>query len=66
VTSALFVVLLLLPWANATFLMAIITLFAWIAAVAVRPATHQRRIAQGSSAGRSGSPDPGPGTRTRT
>jgi hypothetical protein len=28
-----------LPWGNATFLLAIITLFAWIAAVAVRLAT---------------------------
>ena len=40
--TALFVVFLFLPWGNATFLMAIITLFAWIAAIAVRLATHQR------------------------
>ena len=38
--SALFVVFLFLPWGNATFLLAIITLFAWIASVAVRLATH--------------------------
>ena len=31
---------LILPWGNATFLLAIITLFAWIASVAVRLATH--------------------------
>ena len=37
--SALFVVLFL-PWGNATFLMAIVTTFAWIASVAVRLATH--------------------------
>ena len=41
--GALFVVFLLLPWGNASFLMAIVTLFAWIAAVAVRLALHQRR-----------------------
>ena len=40
-TSALFVVFLLLPWGNATFLMAIVTLFAWIASVAVRLATYR-------------------------
>jgi hypothetical protein len=40
--SALFVVFLLLPWGNASFLMAIVTLFAWIAAVAVRLATWGR------------------------
>jgi hypothetical protein len=34
--SVLFVVFLFLPWGNASFLMAIVTLFAWIAAVAVR------------------------------
>jgi hypothetical protein len=38
--SALFVVFLLLPWGNATFLMAIVTLFAWLAAIGVRLATH--------------------------
>jgi Protein of unknown function (DUF998) len=38
--SALFVVFLFLPWGNASFLMAIIILFAWIAAVAIRLATH--------------------------
>ena len=38
--SALFVVFLILPWGNATFLLAIVTLFAWIAAVAVRLATY--------------------------
>jgi Protein of unknown function (DUF998) len=38
--SALVVVFLFLPWGNATFLLAIITLFAWIALVAVRLATH--------------------------
>ena len=40
-TTVLFVVFLFLPWGNATFLMAIVTLFAWIALVAVRLATHQ-------------------------
>ena len=40
--GALFVVFLLLPWGNASFLMAIVTLFAWIAAVAVRLAFHQQ------------------------
>jgi hypothetical protein len=39
--SVLFVVFLLLPWGNASFLMAIVVLFAWIAAIAVRLATHQ-------------------------
>ena len=39
--AALFVVFLLLPWGNASFLMAIVTIFAWIAAVAVRLAMHQ-------------------------
>jgi hypothetical protein len=34
--AALFVVFLLLPWGNASFLMAVVTLFAWIAMVAVR------------------------------
>ena len=34
--AVLFVIFLLLPWGNATFLMAIVTLFIWIAAVAVR------------------------------
>jgi hypothetical protein len=38
--SALFVVFLFLPWGNASFLMAIIILFAWIAAVAIRLATR--------------------------
>jgi uncharacterized protein DUF998 len=38
--SALVVVFLFLPWGNATFLLAIITVFAWIASVAVRLATH--------------------------
>jgi hypothetical protein len=37
--SALFVVFLFLPWGNASFLMAIVTVFAWITAVAVRLAT---------------------------
>ena len=40
-TSVLFVVFLLLPWGNATFLMAIVTLFAWIASVAVRLTTYR-------------------------
>jgi hypothetical protein len=34
--AALFVVFLLLPWGNASFLMAVVTLFAWIAVVAAR------------------------------
>ena len=38
--TALFVVFLFLPWGNATFLLAIVTLFAWIGSVAVRLATH--------------------------
>jgi hypothetical protein len=38
--SALVVVFLLLPWGNASFLMAIVTLFGWIAAVAARLTTH--------------------------
>jgi hypothetical protein len=42
VASALFIVFLILPWGNATFLLAIVTLFAWIAAVALRPATWRR------------------------
>ena len=40
--GALFVVFLLLPWGNVSFLMAIVTLFAWIAAIAVRLATYQQ------------------------
>ena len=39
--SALFVVFLLLPWGNASFLMAIVTLFAWLAAIGVRLATYR-------------------------
>jgi hypothetical protein len=38
--SGLLVVFLLLPWGNASFLMAIVTLFAWIAALAARLATY--------------------------
>jgi hypothetical protein len=38
--SALFVVFLILPWGNAAFLMAIVTLFGWIALVAVGLARH--------------------------
>src|SRR5688500_12974880 len=38
--SALFVVFLILPWGNASFLMAIVTLFAWMAALAARLTTH--------------------------
>ena len=38
--SALFFVFLILPWGNATFLLAIVTVFAWITAVAVRLATY--------------------------
>jgi hypothetical protein len=34
--AALFVVFLVLPWGNASFLMAVVTLFAWIAMVAAR------------------------------
>jgi hypothetical protein len=40
--GALLVVFLFLPWGNASFLMAIVTLFAWIAAVAVRLAMQQQ------------------------
>jgi hypothetical protein len=38
--GALFVVFLILPWGNASFLMAIVTMFGWIAALAARLATH--------------------------
>jgi hypothetical protein len=38
--GALFVVFLFLPWGNASFLVAIVTVFAWITAVAVRLATY--------------------------
>jgi hypothetical protein len=38
--SALFVVFLFFPWSNASFLVAIVTVFAWITAVAVRLATY--------------------------
>ena len=40
--SALFIVFLILPRGNATFLLAIVSLFAWNAAVSVRLATHQQ------------------------
>jgi hypothetical protein len=40
--TVLFVVFLFLRWGNATFLLAIITLFAWIAAIAIRLATLRR------------------------
>jgi hypothetical protein len=39
--SALFAVFLFLPWGNATFLLGIVTLFAWIASVALRLATYR-------------------------
>ena len=38
--SALFVVFLILPWGNASFLMASVTLFGWIAALAARLTTN--------------------------
>ena len=38
--SALFVVFLFFPWGNASFLVAIVTVFAWITAVAVCLATY--------------------------
>jgi hypothetical protein len=38
--SALFVVFLFFPWGNASFLVTIVTVFAWITAVAVRLATY--------------------------
>jgi hypothetical protein len=38
--SALFVVFLFFPWGNGSFLVAIVTVFAWITAVAVRLATY--------------------------
>ena len=38
--SALFIVFLILPWGNATFVLAIVTMFGWIAALAARLATH--------------------------
>jgi hypothetical protein len=34
--AVLFVVFLVLPWGNATFLLALVIVFAWIAAVAAR------------------------------
>lgn len=40
VASGLFVVFLFVPWGNASFLMAIVTVFLWIASVAIRLATH--------------------------
>ena len=39
--SVLFVVFMFLPLGNASFLMAIITFFAWIAALSIRLATHE-------------------------
>jgi hypothetical protein len=64
--TVLFVVFLFLPWGNATFLLAIMTLFAWIAAIAVRLATLrrsqqdqqaiQRQPAPGASPGQPGQP----------
>jgi hypothetical protein len=39
--SALFITFLILPRGNASFSMAIVTLFAWIAAIAGRLATHR-------------------------
>src|SRR5215218_7420713 len=41
--AALFVVFLLLPWGNASCLMAVVTLFAWIAMVAARLRAPSRR-----------------------
>jgi hypothetical protein len=41
VAGALFVVFLILPWGNASFLVAMLTLFAWLAVIAVRLAMHQ-------------------------
>lgn len=38
--GALFIVFVILPWGNASFLMAIVTLFGWIAALAARLGTH--------------------------
>jgi predicted membrane channel-forming protein YqfA (hemolysin III family) len=38
--GALFIVFLSLPWGNITFLLATVTLFGWIAALAARLATH--------------------------
>jgi hypothetical protein len=40
--SALIIVFLFVPWGNASFLLAIITLFAWMAAIAIRLATPQQ------------------------
>jgi hypothetical protein len=39
--GALFIVFLLVPWGNASFLLAIVTVFMWLAWVAARLATHQ-------------------------
>ena len=41
VAGALFVAFLILPWGNASFLLAILTLFAWLAVLGVRLATHR-------------------------
>jgi hypothetical protein len=38
--SALFVVFLILPWGNTSFLMAIVTLFGWMAALAAHLTSH--------------------------
>ena len=40
--TVLFVTFLFLPWGNATFLMAVVTLFAWIAVIGVRLAPRIR------------------------
>jgi Protein of unknown function (DUF998) len=42
VTGALFVVFLILPWGNASFLVAILVLFAWLGVIAIRLAVRQR------------------------
>jgi hypothetical protein len=41
VAGALFVVFLILPWGNASFLVAILVLFAWLAVLGIRLAMHQ-------------------------
>jgi hypothetical protein len=38
--GALFIVFLILPWGNASFLMAIVTLFGWVAALGTRLGTY--------------------------
>jgi hypothetical protein len=51
VAALLFVFFLFLPWGNATFLLAVVALFAWIAAVAARAWTISLRTEKAPSPG---------------